>query len=179
MLKRVDKAFYTAVRDTAKASDFKKIFEGMAFGGEYSLSRALETLYGKDVEMNKTIVDHVNDDSRYSPYILSLVANLHSFKGAVIPTRKCDFFVKDAEQVVFFYVEERMEITHDLKDNKLYLAKLMVDDKSDSLLYNEGNGQWIEYGKKRLDSKDPSTVFEANVAQEYKSFLAETQLLKD
>lgn len=179
ILKNVDKAFYEAVRDTAKSSDFKKIFEQLAFGGEYNLRNALDRLYNKDADLNNTIVKHVNDNSVYSSYMYTLIQNSLKFKNVSIPTRNCDFFVKNEEQAVYFYIAERIEITHNLLDNRLYLAKLMVDDKSDSLLYNDGESNWVEYGVKKLKTNDSSSLLEQNIALAYKSFLAEKQLLGD
>lgn len=179
ILKNVDNAFYEAVRDTAKSSDFKKIFEQLAFGGEYSLRNALGKLYNKNVDLNNAIIKHVNDNSVYSFYMQTLIQNSLRFKNVSIPTRNCDFFVKNEEQAVYFYIAERIEITHNLLNNKLYLAKLMVDDKSDSLLYNDGDSNWVEYSVKKLKTDDSSALLEQNIALAYKSFLAEKQLLGD
>lgn len=187
MLSVSDKLLYAAIRDTAKPDEFKLIFEAQAFGGVYSLKNALAALFKGSTDLKDRIIGFVNDDLRYSPTLAGLVSNKEYFDNIIIPTRDADFMMSDVAvgQDVFFWVEERMELTIESKSHKPYLAKLMVDDKSDSLLFNNGQDSWIEYGSKLTrhhkthDNNQVTMDFGDKVALKYKEFLAEKQLLKD
>jgi hypothetical protein len=187
MLSLNEKLFYGAIQSVAKPEDFKTIFTAQAFGGTYSLRNAVAELYKKNEALNKSILDFVNDDLRYSPFMTQLIANKQHFENTVIPTREADFMLSDVGvgQDVYFWIEERIEITLEIKTNRPHVAKLMVDDKSDALLFNNGQDSWIEYGSgtkkhhKAMEKEQTLMDFGDKVAIKYKEFLAEQQLLKD
>lgn len=177
LLEKNSEILYKLVYSVAKLVDFKAIYESLAFGGEYSLKKALIALYNKDASLKKALLDHVNDDSVYPAIMLELIANKKSFTNIVIPTRKCDFFVERPVDkfIVFFWINERIEIQVLRDTNTIYVAKLMKDELSNSLLCNDGENGWQEYGTAILKENS----FDQTVAHRYKEYLAEQELLKD
>lgn len=168
---------FKAFAGVATSSDYKKLFDIQAFQMHCRvLSVALKEFTKGNPSLIRNIETFANDPQNYHAMMQEIISNIDYFKNIVIPSRPCDFVVSENKiQDTYFWIEERVEITEDIKNMQFYAAKLMVDDKSDSLLFHNGEDGWCEY----KDEEDKHTNFSGEVAMRYKEYLAEQQLLKD
>jgi hypothetical protein len=173
ILKRKQKCLFATFDSVAELADYKAIYRLQAFSGTKALSDAISTYCAGKPTLIKKIEDFANDPINYNVVMQDLINNISSFKNVIVPSRDCDFVVDDkSNQDVYIWVNERIEISHEHSGNGFYVAKLNVDEQSDSLLFNNGEDGWTEYG-------DNNGVFSGKVAGKYKEYLAEKQLLKD
>ena len=172
------KSLYTAFAGIASSSDYEKIYRTLAFTNIYSLKDAISVLAQSNPTITKKVEDFANAPENYNAVMQNLLSNIYNFNNVIIPIRSSDFIVSENNsQDTYFWIEERIEISEDLKNKTFHVAKLMVDEKSDSLLFNNGEDGWMEY--KEENEKDDYRKFSGEVARKYKEYLAEKQLLKD
>lgn len=191
VLKSTGDEFKKVFSAVAKLNDFKSVFDAQVKDA-HTLSRAIEQVISKDASLLQAMHAYANNDLNYGSIVYTLINNKLHFRNLNIPTRNPDFVVSDStggggyeSQDTYFYIKERLEINVLNKLNAMgtsrkewIIAKLMVDEESDSLLFNTGDGGgWIEYGMKATPSHN--VHFSDKVAQKYKEYLAEQQLLKD
>lgn len=171
-LKMTPKSLYHVFAHIATPEDFKKVFLAQAKGGLGSLHQIVATHCVGMPSIVKRMEEFANSDENYSILIRFMITNVQLFEDVTIPSRDCDFYVEEAsKQETFFWIEERMELTLDIPRQKFHIAKLMVDPKSDCLLFNNGEDGWVEYGG--------NGDFSDKVQAAYEHFLADTQILKD
>lgn len=172
-LKMTPKSLYHVFAHIATSEDFKKVFLAQAKGGLGSLQNIVADHCRGIPTLVKRMEDFANADENYSTLVRTMVTNLTHFENVIIPTRSCDFFVEETgKQETYFWVEERIELTVDIPRQKFHIAKLMVDPKSDSLLFNNGEDGWVEY-------MGIEGTFSGRCKAAYDNFLADAQILKD
>ena len=177
-LRKKERSLFTAFVGVATATEYKKVFELQAFTQAHGLMNSVCELAKHNTLLIKKIEDHANDPLHYNAVMQNLIQNINNFENIVIPVRNSDFVVKEKlVQDTYFWIDERIELTLDIKNNTFYVAKLMVDEKSDALLFNNGEDGWTEY-KNDIERHD-YRKFSGEVAERYKEYLAERQLLKD
>jgi hypothetical protein len=166
-------ALYKAFYAVAGSKDFKSVFELQTMvKGFHMIQSAIAQHCTGNPAFVKSMEDYANDDQNYNSIMLMLIGNTLKFANVIIPTRDCDFFVNDDTCETYFWIDERIELSVD-KSNRLSIAKLMIDDKSDILLFNNGMDNWVQYDSEEVNS------FSFKAAHKYKEYLAEKQLLKD
>jgi hypothetical protein len=174
-LKRKNECFFTVFDQVAELADYKSIFRLQAFSGQTtSLNNALNSYYLSKSELTKKMEVYANDPINYNAIMQKLITNIEKFKNVIVPHRDSDFIVEqEGLKKTYFWINERIEIEIDLKlDRGFLMAKLNVDENSDSLLFHNGLDGWTEY-------EDAGNVYSGKVANKYKEYLAEKQLLKD
>lgn len=176
ILKNHNKALFSIFSNIATSDDFKKVFHAQAFGKSYGLKDAVSSHTIGNPTLTKKIEDYANIDENWKVLVKEMVANKSHFENLVVPSRNSDFYVAKGNQETYFWIDERIEITLETKTCCFYVAKLMVDEKSDSLLFNNGEDGWVEYGKA---SSDKNMTFSQEVAKAYENYLADKQILKD
>lgn len=127
----------------------------------------------KNVEFSSKCLKFVNEEKNYKEAMETIIINWRRMEnwGYEIPTREPDFYIEDIDMKTWFFINERLEISYDGGDYRA--SRLLEDDMSDTLLFNGGNG-WTEYEESSSGSLD---YYEAKVAEAYKNFLAERELL--
>lgn len=176
ILKNHNKALFSIFVNIATSEDFKKVFHAQAFGKAYGLKDAVTNHTVGNPTLTKKIEDYANIDENWKVLIKEMTANKGRFDNLIIPSRNSDFYVAKEYQETFFWVDERIEITLETKTCAFYIAKLIVDEKSDCLLFNNGEDGWVEYGG---SSPNRDLTFSQEVAKAYENYLADKQILKD
>lgn len=167
-------SLYKVFHAVAGNADFKKVFELQTMvRGFHNIQSAIAQHCVGNPTFVKQMEDYANADENYNSIMCSLIGNMLSFANVIIPTRDCDFMVVDGSDETYFWIEERVELSKD-NSNRFSIAKLMVDDKSDVLLFHNGMDGWTQY-----DTAEDVKTFSAKAAHKYKEYLAEKQLLKD
>jgi hypothetical protein len=173
VLKRKVRSLYVAFDQVAELSDYKSVFKLQAFSATSNLNNAVGTYCQSKLDLAKKIEDYANNPINYNAMMQTLISNIEKFKNVVIPHRDCDFVVEQEPlRKTYFWINERIEIETDAKLGCFSLAKLNVDENSDALLFHNGHDGWTEY-------EDGGNIYSARVANKYKEYLAEKQLLKD
>lgn len=172
-LKMTSKSLYHVFAHVANNDDFKQVFIAQAAAKFGSLQQTVAEHCQGDPSLIRRIEDYANSDKNFSVLLKTMIANIFHFENATIPTRPCDFFVEQpGQQETYFWIDERIELDFDTIRGRFFLAKLMVDPKSDLLLFNNGEDGWEEY-------THANGEFSAKVQIAYDNYLADTQILKD
>lgn len=160
---------------------FEDIAEGKHYKALYTLQRAhncsIKTASKKlleSTEFAEKCVEHVNEPEVYKKMMPELITNYHKFEDLELdlPTREADIMIEKGGMTIYFFIDERLELCYE--NNEYTLGRLLVDEFSNTLLYNcLTDDGWSEYKDKKDDG------VETRVAIAYKEFLAERELLGD
>jgi hypothetical protein len=160
----------------------KTIFEGIAtdvhYKALYKVQKdnnlnllAATRLFFKNTDFLKLVEDYLKDDKNYKDIFRQAIQNFENgingarfFSEEDIPLRNCDFKVEEVGACSWFYIEERVEINY--SGSRFYISRLIVDPKSNIIVYSSGDGNWETYSE------------DGPVGLAYKSFLADEELLK-
>jgi hypothetical protein len=179
ILKANHKAMLAVFHKVATLDDFQKVFQLQAFSKVGGLINAVSNHCTGNPALIRRMEEYVGNSENYSVILKSMIRNIHLFENVIIPNRDADFCVEEAnKQATFFWIEERIEVDVDLINNRFHIAKLMVDSKSDELLFNNGEDGWIEYGQPQ-EHAGVTGDFSSRVKTAYQNFLADSQILED
>lgn len=175
------------LQNLKEISDLRVIaFEGVAIPNHYKalyqvqkvkcigISHAIVELL-ENSEFAEQCLKYINSPENYSKCMQYVTDIHHSYSDIEIPTREADFIVEVEEEKpfkIFFYLEEGVELN--INGNEIFLHRILVDNFTDTLLYNAGDG-WTEY-KYETKYKD---CIQSKVALAFKNYLADKELLGD
>lgn len=160
-----------AFEGVAKPKHYKALYEIQKAHGT-SFKSAITKMFD-NAEFAEDCIEFVNRDENYKELMENMIGNYHRFSdlNLDIPTREADFMIEDnSGMVIWFYIEERIEISKE--DNEYMMSRLLVDEFSNTLLYNNMSDGWNEY---KENSDENSLTHRGAVA--YKNYLAEKELL--
>lgn len=162
----------------AENKHYKAVYE-IAIAKNISPTAAIVDLLDNK-EFADKCVEYANRPDIYEKCMKRVTGIWRGFEDIVtIPSREADFMVdlsrhgdETWDSRIFFFIEEGVEL--DIEGNVFAISRLLVDNVTDTLLYNSGEG-WYEY---KLDSvRIDSIASKVNIA--FKNYIADKELLGD